>query len=155
MQPIDVIVIKERGKYMQEKLPQPVKCLHSSLIDRRLATHASALPPCLLHLRCSGGKPQMGLVSMPGLGRQAKEFPPAPPAPSPPNHLKRPCSHAGKQGGRLGCSHQGLIRALSGLSGTDQEEEVAGRWFPDYKVVTLDCAALEALPLKFLPPLCL
>lgn len=75
----------------------------------------------------------------------AKEFPPPP---SPANHLKQSLSHAGTLGGRLGRSHQGLIRAVSGPSVMDQQEEVAGQWFPDYRVVATDCAALEALPLK-------
>ncbi len=83
---------------------------------------------------------------MPGLGREgtvAKEFPPPP---SPTNHLKQPVSQAGTQGCGPGRSHQGLIRAVSGLLVPDQQEEVAKQWFPDWRVVAIDCAALKALP---------
>lgn len=38
---------------------------------------------------------------------------------------------AGALGGGPGRSHQGLIRAVSGPSVMDRQEEVAGQWFPD------------------------
>lgn len=61
-------------------------------------------------------------------GTVAEEFPPPP---SPANHLKQTRGRAGALGGGPGRSHQGLIRAVSGPSVMDRQEEVAGQWFPD------------------------
>ncbi|KAK1881786.1 putative cation-transporting ATPase 13A4 [Dissostichus eleginoides] len=84
---------------------------------------------CWLHPRASRENPKWGPFPCWDMeGMVAEDF--QPPS-SPENHLKQPLSHAGTLGGGSGCSHQGLIRAVSGPSVMDQQEEVAGQWFPD------------------------
>lgn len=121
MQAIDVIVIKERGKYMQGELPQSMIHPHSSFFSPHVYPH------CHQSLLCPEENPKWGPVSMPE-GTVAEEFPPPP---SPANHLKQIRGQAGALGGGPGCSHQGLIRAVRGPSVMDRQEEVAGQWFPD------------------------
>lgn len=70
MQAIDVTVIKERGKYTQEKTASACDVSILLFIDHLAATCVPALPPRLLRPRVSRGEnPKMGPVSMPGTGK--------------------------------------------------------------------------------------
>lgn len=99
-------------------MPQPVIRLH-------LTTHTATV--CNIHAPLKENL-NWDLFLCQDWKGMAEEFP-LPPAPA--NHLKKPLSHVGTLGCRLGHPHQSLIRAVSGPLVTDQQEEVAGQWFPD------------------------
>lgn len=135
MQAIDVIVIKERGGKCASA-SQCVSILFSVTSSPHLCPQCHHV--CFVHSSPGRENPKWDPSPCQAQGTRGgkRSF----------HHLHRQqttsnstSNHAGTQGSGPARSHQGLIRAVSGPTVMDQQQEVAGQWFPDCRVVAADC----------------